>query len=96
MSRLLNVLLVLLFALVSVDAGKCCKNCGKGKACGDACIAADATCHQTHGCACDAPSKCSVKCDKGIPCGDACIAADKVCNTPHGKACFADGLKDEM
>jgi hypothetical protein len=35
-------------------ASECCVTCGAGKACGDACIAADAECGQPAGCACDA------------------------------------------
>jgi hypothetical protein len=31
----------------------CCQHCHKGKACGNACIARDAQCHQPPGCACD-------------------------------------------
>lgn len=31
----------------------CCRTCSAGKACGDGCIGADATCHQPKGCACD-------------------------------------------
>lgn len=31
----------------------CCKVCKKGKACGDSCIARNATCTKPRGCACD-------------------------------------------
>jgi len=31
----------------------CCKVCKKGKACGDTCIAATATCDKPKGCACN-------------------------------------------
>jgi len=31
----------------------CCKVCSTGKACGDTCIAATATCHVGPGCACN-------------------------------------------
>ena len=31
----------------------CCKTCKKGKACGDSCIAKDATCKKGKGCACN-------------------------------------------
>lgn len=31
----------------------CCKICGKGKACGDSCIARNKTCHKPAGCACN-------------------------------------------
>lgn len=34
-------------------AQACCKVCSKGKACGDSCVAADRTCRQPPGCACD-------------------------------------------
>lgn len=34
----------------------CCKTCGKGKACGDSCIARDRKCSKGPGCACDAGS----------------------------------------
>jgi hypothetical protein len=33
--------------------GSCCKQCDKGKACGDSCIAKSSTCHEGEGCACD-------------------------------------------
>lgn len=33
--------------------GPCCRVCHKGKACGNSCIAANKTCHQTGGCACN-------------------------------------------
>lgn len=41
---------------VSLEAlgGACCKVCTLGKACGDACIADDRTCHVGPGCACNA------------------------------------------
>jgi hypothetical protein len=32
----------------------CCKMCSKGKACGNSCISAKATCHKSKGCACNA------------------------------------------
>lgn len=32
----------------------CCRICRRGKACGDACIPADAECHEPPGCACQA------------------------------------------
>lgn len=31
----------------------CCKQCSKGKACGNSCISRDKTCHKGSGCACD-------------------------------------------
>lgn len=31
----------------------CCKQCSKGKACGDSCISRDKQCHKGIGCACD-------------------------------------------
>lgn len=31
----------------------CCKQCNKGKACGNSCISRDKTCHKGSGCACD-------------------------------------------
>lgn len=31
----------------------CCKVCGKGKACGNSCIARDRRCSKGPGCACD-------------------------------------------
>lgn len=31
----------------------CCKVCKKGKACGDSCIAATASCNKPKGCACN-------------------------------------------
>ncbi|PRQ08555.1 HNH endonuclease family protein [Enhygromyxa salina] len=34
-------------------AGECCRVCKKGKACGDACIAASSNCTKPAGCACD-------------------------------------------
>jgi hypothetical protein len=35
------------------DAPTCCRTCGKGKACGDSCIARTSTCTKPPGCACD-------------------------------------------
>ncbi|MCA9620497.1 MAG: hypothetical protein KC731_15855, partial [Myxococcales bacterium] len=35
------------------DGRSCCKTCTAGKACGDTCIAASATCTAPPGCACD-------------------------------------------
>jgi len=35
------------------SSGKCCKVCTTGKACGDTCIAKDATCKTPGGCACN-------------------------------------------
>jgi hypothetical protein len=32
---------------------RCCRVCGRGKACGDSCIARDKTCTRGRGCACD-------------------------------------------
>jgi hypothetical protein len=40
-------------ARTSSAAETCCKHCHKGKACGNACIAREATCNQPPGCACD-------------------------------------------
>ena len=37
----------------STEPGGCCKTCTTGKACGDTCIAASATCHVSGGCACN-------------------------------------------
>lgn len=34
-------------------AKDCCRICRTGKACGDACIAAERTCHKPPGCACN-------------------------------------------
>lgn len=31
----------------------CCKQCSKGKACGNSCISRDKACHKGSGCACD-------------------------------------------
>lgn len=39
--------------LAPSDASKCCRKCGKGKACGDSCIAKTSTCTKPPGCACD-------------------------------------------
>ena len=36
-----------------VQAAACCKVCGKGKACGNSCIARDRRCSKGPGCACD-------------------------------------------
>lgn len=40
------------------DASECCQICGRGTACGDACISAGRDCHQDRGCACDAEEVC--------------------------------------
>lgn len=42
------------YACVPDQDQSCCKVCSQGKACGDTCIAVDATCSQPAGCACDA------------------------------------------
>lgn len=34
-------------------AQACCKQCSKGKACGNSCISRDKQCHKGKGCACD-------------------------------------------
>lgn len=34
-------------------AASCCKQCSKGKACGDSCISRDKSCRKGPGCACD-------------------------------------------
>ncbi len=36
-----------------IPRSRCCRVCGKGKACGDSCIQASLTCHKGRGCACD-------------------------------------------
>jgi len=38
----------------SYSGSECCRICKKGKACGDSCIAKDATCKKGKGCACNA------------------------------------------
>lgn len=38
---------------------QCCQVCVEGKACGNACIAKDKTCHKGRGCACDASEVCA-------------------------------------
>ncbi|HEY5946929.1 MAG TPA: hypothetical protein VIV40_15605 [Kofleriaceae bacterium] len=40
-------------AFAAPEHRDCCRYCGKGKACGNSCIAATKTCHQGVGCACD-------------------------------------------
>ena len=40
--------------LNSPEAGKCCKICRRGKACGNACIRVTYTCRKPKGCACNA------------------------------------------
>ncbi len=54
------IALVLMFAAQGLNScgsdtgtGSCCKVCTSGKACGDSCISASATCHEGPGCACD-------------------------------------------
>ena len=41
-------------AATAEPAKTCCKYCRKGKACGDSCIAANRTCSEPPGCACQA------------------------------------------
>lgn len=61
MRHLLAAIALLFIAPVAADvplcgsaqAFSCCKVCGKGKACGNTCIAKDKNCHQPPGCACD-------------------------------------------
>jgi hypothetical protein len=65
-------LIVSLFALVMVFSTAEAKNCSKGKACGNSCIAKDAVCKQDD-------AKPAKNCKKGKACGDTCIAKDAVC-----------------
>lgn len=41
-----------------IPRSRCCRVCGKGKACGDSCIQASLTCHKGRGCACDGSEVC--------------------------------------
>lgn len=41
-----------------IPRDRCCRVCGKGKACGDSCIQASLTCHKGRGCACDGSEVC--------------------------------------
>lgn len=55
--RLVIALVPLLFLnavpLTGCSTDECCRRCRTGKACGDSCIAEDATCHVGDGCACN-------------------------------------------
>jgi len=96
MSALFKTLFLLLAAIVLVQSKGCGAQCSDNSIpCGDACIAKDKTCHQTHGSACYPKKKCRVVCNKGKPCGDACIAKDATCKKTHGSACWEDA-KDEL
>jgi len=37
----------------NAEGAGCCKTCKKGKACGDTCIAKNASCSKPKGCACN-------------------------------------------
>jgi hypothetical protein len=64
-------LLILSLVLAAGSTDSQAKNCKKGKACGDACIAAGETCRAKQG---------AKVCKKGKACGNACIAMNKVCH----------------
>lgn len=49
---------ILASAAGCIPASKCCRICGKGKACGNSCISRSYNCHKGRGCACDSSEVC--------------------------------------
>jgi hypothetical protein len=65
-----NILFTMGFVL-ALGLSAQAKDCKKGKACGNTCIAQTATCHMDE--------KKAKVCKKGKACGDTCIAATATC-----------------
>lgn len=62
------------------EASSCCKTCDAGKACGDSCISATASCNTYGGCACDRNTNICDSSDYPIivddPWQDCCVDGD--------------------
>ena len=71
----LVLVLVLSVSAISFEGVAQAKNCKKGKACGNTCIAQDAVCSTDSA----KPAKPAKNCKKGKACGNTCIAKDAEC-----------------